>query len=144
MESWSEQTNVIVGISTLRGILSTYLGTQVDVSNATASTTTPTTPPADSSTSFLISIHTLSLRSLSRLFQRLPVELIEEEVERCKAILKTGLNHWNIETRQQAVAVLVAANSKVKDPKSIFLILQPMDRAQEDLLMYFMSRAEHT
>jgi CLIP-associating protein 1/2 len=143
MESWSEQTNVVIGISTLRGILSAYLGSQVEPSPDADADAPKTTTPADSSNSFLISIHTLSLRSLSRLFQRLPVELIEDEVQRCKSILKSGLNHWNIETRQQAVAVLVAANSKVNDPKVIFNILQPMERAQEDLLMYFMSRAEN-
>lgn len=135
MESWSEQTNVIIGISTLRGILIVYLGDNlINVSG--------TITNMDSSTSYLISIYTLSLRSLSQLFQKLPKELVEEEVEKCKSILKSGLNHWNIETRQQAVAVLVAANSKVQDPKSIFMILQPMERAQEDLLMYFMTKAE--
>lgn len=143
MESWSEQTNVLVGISTLRGILTVYLGDNlVNAASNSTTTVTASSTNVDSSTSYLIPIHTLSLRSLSKLFQKLPKELIEEEVEKCKIILKSGLNHWNIETRQQAVAVLVAANSKVQDPKSIFIMLQPMERAQEDLLMYFMTKAE--
>ncbi|UZJ56656.1 hypothetical protein CBS101457_005976 [Exobasidium rhododendri] len=136
MESWTHQTNAIMGISTLRGVLSTYVG-----SDAASNTSSPSSglPTAQSETAFTIAVHTLSLRNLAKLFQRLPVEVVEEEVEGCRSVLKKGLNHWNVETRQQAVAVLVAANAKVKDPKSLFKILQPMERAQEDLLMYYMS-----
>lgn len=134
LESWSDQTNVVVGISMLRGILTKHL---VDAPHL--STPSGTATP-DSTSSATIAVHTLSLRCLSRLFQRLPVELVEEEVQRCRVSLQRGLNHWNIETRQQAVAVLVAANGKVHDPRSLFTILQPMERAQEDLLMYYMSK----
>lgn len=70
-----------------------------------------------------------------------PHELIEEELPRAKELIRSALNDANVELRQEAVKVMVAANRKVGDPSLLFGILQPLQRAQEDLLMYYMAKA---
>jgi CLIP-associating protein 1/2 len=132
-DRWTDQTDVIIGVTTLRNVLSNCMSLDDEGQE--------TNNGADDTSQSNIAVLTLSLRTLARLFGRLPGELVEEQLERCKHVVKKGLKHRQIETRQQAVGVLVAANSKIRDPQSLFGILQPIDKAQQDLLIYYMNRA---
>lgn len=138
-DRWTEQTDVIVGIATLRSLLAPYLGDSVSPAELPSSPG-GMSPAISESVLSSAAILTLALRCLASLFGRLPAELVEEQMERCKAMVKQGLNNRHIETRQQAVGVLVAANSKLHDPQSLFGILQPIDKAQQDLLVYYMNK----
>lgn len=131
-DRWTDQTDVIIGVTTLRSVLSHCMSLDDDGQEINGS---------DDTSQSNVAVLTLALRTLARLFGRLPGELIEEQLERCKHVVKKGLKHRQIETRQQAVGVLVAANSKIRDPQSLFGILQPIDKAQQDLLIYYMNRA---
>lgn len=133
-DRWTDQTDVIIGITTLRSVLSNCMNLNDDDSNQE-------TNGSDDTSQSNVAVLTLTLRTLARLFGRLPVELVEEQLERCKIVVKKGLKHRQIETRQQAVGVLVSANSKIRDPQSLFGILQPIEKAQQDLLIYYMNRA---
>lgn len=134
MERWAEQTDVVVGVSTMRSVLSPLLRK----AQSKEEDSIGSTPRRTSAT---VAVWTLALRGLGHLFGRLPVELVEDQLEACKSILKDALGDRRIEVRQQAVAVLVAANGKLQDPPSLFGILQPLDKAQEDLITYYMSKS---
>ncbi|PWN32108.1 ARM repeat-containing protein [Meira miltonrushii] len=131
-DRWTDQTDVIIGVTMLRSVLSQCMSLDDDGQETNGS---------DDTSQSNVAVLTLALRTLARLFGRLPGELVEEQLERCKHVVKKGLKHRQIETRQQAVGVLVAANSKIRDPQSLFGILQPIDKAQQDLLIYYMNRA---
>lgn len=130
-DRWTDQTDVIIGVTTLRSLLSQFMNLDEDGQEVEES---------DDTSQSNVAVLTLTLRILARLFGRLPAELVEEQLERCKHVVRKGLKHRQIETRQQAVGVLVSANSKIRDPQSLFGILQPIDKAQQDLLIYYMNR----
>jgi CLIP-associating protein 1/2 len=138
-DRWCKQTDVVMGISVVRLALSPLL-TSTDAVQADAATL-PSEPTAAVSSSLTAAMQVLAFKALAQLFERLPAEVVEEQMEHCKEFVRFGLNHRQIDVRQQAVKVIVSANTVLRDPQSIFGILQPIDKAQQDLLIYYMSKS---
>lgn len=133
IERWAENTDCIIGIATLRSTLAPSLGSDPFHGGQNV-------PQSSLSSPSTVAKWSLALHALAHLFGRLPAEVVEDQLEVCKTIVKGGLSHWHIGTRQKAVAVLVSANSKLHDPHSLFGILEPIDKAQQDLLIYYMNK----
>lgn len=136
LDSWADKTDAILGIGTLVACLRAALSAAARLPASSPEEAGRLMGPQESR----VAIHTLGLRALSRVLLRLPTELIEEELPRARDLVKSGLNDAQVTLRQEAVKVMVAANRKVGDPALLFGILQPLERAQEDLLMYYMAK----
>lgn len=127
IDAWTARTEPILGLGTLTASLSAALS---DAGTAQA---------GDSAR---VRVYTLGLRSLGQVLLRLPPELVEEELPRAKALVKDAYNDANVDLRQAAVQVIIAAHQRLKDTAVLFALLAPLEPSQLDLLSYYLAKAK--
>ena len=82
----------------------------------------------------------LSLKALTIMLKKLPIEVLEDEIPRVKEVLIHGLYNEFGHVRQSSVNAIVAAHSVLRDERKLFALTQ-IPKEKEGLLAYYMSRA---
>ncbi|PWN49554.1 ARM repeat-containing protein [Violaceomyces palustris] len=133
MDSWTTNVDPVLGLGEIVNSLSS--------SSCGGNLTESEKKGAESIVTAKVKV--LGLRGLGRLLMRLPRELVEDELPKAKAIVRDCFNDENVELRQAAVGVMVAANNQLHDPETLFAILAPLDKSQQDLLTYYFHKGSN-
>ncbi|KAK4701818.1 hypothetical protein P7C70_g4410, partial [Phenoliferia sp. Uapishka_3] len=112
----------LYGLGSLRSSLSTYLGNLGGAKDAKS--------------------YALGLRLISKFFERIPSEILEEELPKSKSLIKNGLNDAQSgDLRRAAVNALVAAQSVLQDEERLSILVDGLAPDQRNLLSYYHERA---
>ncbi|KDN53299.1 hypothetical protein K437DRAFT_271807 [Tilletiaria anomala UBC 951] len=82
----------------------------------------------------------LALRTYERLLQRIPPEVIEDELPRLRYAIKAGLNDPAPDVRQCAMSTIMCAFHQLQDSSRIIAMLAPLPQSQQDLIMYYFAK----
>ncbi|KAM0752761.1 hypothetical protein T439DRAFT_182194 [Meredithblackwellia eburnea MCA 4105] len=115
------QTEPLYGLGSLRSSMSAYLASQREEG--------------------LPKSYALGLRLLGKLFERLPSEILEDELPKTKELIKVGLKDKSGDNRRAAIHTLVAAQSVLQDEERLSLMMDGLAPDQRNLLAYYLERA---
>ncbi|KAK4053956.1 suppressor of tub2 mutation [Microbotryomycetes sp. JL221] len=84
----------------------------------------------------------LGLRLMGGLFEKLPSEVLEDELPNRAELVKRGLNDASAELRRAAVQCLVSAYTVLRNEDKVYQLVgkQTLHRDQINLLSYYMSK----
>ncbi|KAL8293620.1 hypothetical protein RQP46_000321 [Phenoliferia psychrophenolica] len=112
----------LYGLGSLRSSLATYLAQPSGARDAKS--------------------YALGLRLIGKLFERIPSEILEDELPKSKGLIKTGLNDAHSgDLRRAAVTALVSAQMVLQDEERLGLLVDGLAPDQRNLLAYYIEKS---